>query len=500
VVLGPAAFGIEGVQVGALHLLPGILGDCHVGAAVGEGPARDFHVAQVVEVGCAVIGAEHHVSTVHAAVPRRDQGHRRPASRQFGSRGRGPSVAVAAGHYERAAADRGGDSTAAERAHAERQAVISELRRATGLAGRPRRAVADAERARVNVTRTIRAAIDRITAAAPIAGAHLQSSIRTGTACRYEPSAGGPSRWLPERTDRSLPIYASQVTPRKIGRRAMTASNLARNHTQPAVSLFGRLAGQLEGGPDQRPPLVLLHGLTFDSTMWDPARDALRAIDPGRQALVLDLPGHGRSPRWPSYDLDNIVDGVHQAVEEAELHSPVLVGHSYSAVVATTYAARHSARGVINVDQWLQMNPVAELIQSLAPQLRGPGFPAAWQIFQDSMHVELLPAAAQELVRSTCNPRQDLVTGYWREVIDTPAEEMAGRAETGMAAVRALRTPYLFVAGHEPEPGYRAWLQQKLPQVSIVVWPGSGHFPHLAHPGRFAKCMAGTGRWTTGQR
>ncbi len=75
-VLGPAAFCIEGVQAGVLHLLPGILGDCHVGAAVGEGPARDFHVAQVIEVECAVIGTEHHVSVVHAAVPRGNQGRR----------------------------------------------------------------------------------------------------------------------------------------------------------------------------------------------------------------------------------------------------------------------------------------------------------------------------------------------------------------------------------------------------------------------------------------
>lgn len=96
---------------------------------------------------------------------------------------------------ELAAADRAGDSMAGERAQKERQALIGELRRATGLAGRPRRAAAEAERARVNVTRTIRAAIDRIMLAAPIAGAHLQSSIRTGTACRYQPSAGGPDRW-----------------------------------------------------------------------------------------------------------------------------------------------------------------------------------------------------------------------------------------------------------------------------------------------------------------
>jgi hypothetical protein len=94
-----------------------------------------------------------------------------------------------------AAADRAGDGAAAERALDERQALVGELRRATGLAGRPRRTNADAERARVNVTRTIRAAIDRIALAAPVAGTHLQSSIRTGTLCRYQPAPGGPANW-----------------------------------------------------------------------------------------------------------------------------------------------------------------------------------------------------------------------------------------------------------------------------------------------------------------
>jgi len=100
VVLGPAPFGVEGVQVGVLDLLPGILGDRHIGAALGKGPARGFHVAQVVQLGRAVIGTEHRVSPVQAAVPRGDQGHRRMASRQFPSRGRRPSVAMAAGQYQ----------------------------------------------------------------------------------------------------------------------------------------------------------------------------------------------------------------------------------------------------------------------------------------------------------------------------------------------------------------------------------------------------------------
>ena len=93
------------------------------------------------------------------------------------------------------AADAAGDVDRAERAEAERQQILAELRRTTGLGGRARQTTAEAERARVNVTRTLRTAIERISATAPLAGAHLHRSVRTGLACRYEPAPGGPSRW-----------------------------------------------------------------------------------------------------------------------------------------------------------------------------------------------------------------------------------------------------------------------------------------------------------------
>ncbi|WP_306205013.1 hypothetical protein [Actinoplanes sp. RD1] len=91
-----------------------------------------------------------------------------------------------------AAADRAGDADGATRLAAERAALLDELRRATGLGGRGRRPSAEAERARVGVTRAVRTAIERIETVAPLAGAHLRASVRTGAMLRYQP---GPVRW-----------------------------------------------------------------------------------------------------------------------------------------------------------------------------------------------------------------------------------------------------------------------------------------------------------------
>jgi pimeloyl-ACP methyl ester carboxylesterase len=264
---------------------------------------------------------------------------------------------------------------------------------------------------------------------------------------------------------------------------------------QDSARLFARLAGDLNGDPDHRAPLILLHGLTFDRAMWRPALAELATIDPGRRVLTVDLPGHGRSPAWPSYDVEGIAEAVHRAALAAKLPPPVLAGHSAAAVIATVYAARYPARGVVNVDQWLQVEPAARLIQAHAGQIRGPGFAAVWEMFEASMDIELLPRPAQELLRSARYLRPDLITGYWEELLERPVADLAGDVAAVLAGLRTAKLPYLFIAGHDVEPDYRAWLGHVLPQARVAVWPGSGHFPHLAHPRRFAECLAATARW-----
>ncbi|HSO41146.1 MAG TPA: hypothetical protein VLT33_51825, partial [Labilithrix sp.] len=69
----------------------------------------------------------------------------------------------------------------------EREALLKELARATGLGGKPRRAGSPAEKARLNVTRTIRHAITHLSTALPELAAHLDESLATGVSCCYEP-------------------------------------------------------------------------------------------------------------------------------------------------------------------------------------------------------------------------------------------------------------------------------------------------------------------------
>ena len=88
------------------------------------------------------------------------------------------------------------DPVRAEQAHVEMEALLRELKRAVGLGGRDRPTGSDAERARVNVVRSLRRTISGITRQSPLLGTHLQESIRTGRYCIYLPEPGTNFSWF----------------------------------------------------------------------------------------------------------------------------------------------------------------------------------------------------------------------------------------------------------------------------------------------------------------
>lgn len=92
-----------------------------------------------------------------------------------------------------AEAEESADEAAAERSRDERDALLRELRVATGLGGRRRGLVDPVERARKAVSGRIRDSIEKIRSALPELARHLDQSITTGSFCTYCPPQ--PTRW-----------------------------------------------------------------------------------------------------------------------------------------------------------------------------------------------------------------------------------------------------------------------------------------------------------------
>lgn len=95
-----------------------------------------------------------------------------------------------------------------------------------------------------------------------------------------------------------------------------------------------------EGGKDDGPTLVLLHGYMGSKETWLPMAPSLT---PNFHVIIPDLPGWGRSTRIVDADYGYSAQAkrLHEFVEALHLGGIALAGHSMGGAIAGLYASEH---------------------------------------------------------------------------------------------------------------------------------------------------------------
>ncbi len=97
-------------------------------------------------------------------------------------------------------------------------------------------------------------------------------------------------------------------------------------------------------------PVLLLHGLSSTSHIWDLVAPLLASE---ARVIALDLRGHGQSDKPDGeYDLETIGGDVFDVIAGLEMDCPVIVGHSWGAHVALWVASKDALAcgGLVMVD------------------------------------------------------------------------------------------------------------------------------------------------------
>jgi pimeloyl-ACP methyl ester carboxylesterase len=89
-------------------------------------------------------------------------------------------------------------------------------------------------------------------------------------------------------------------------------------------------------------PIVLIHGNLVTGDDYNTSGVAERLLRTCR-VILFDRPGYGYSgrPRWRPWGPVGQAELLHKALRELGVEQPVLVGHSWGALVALAYAIRH---------------------------------------------------------------------------------------------------------------------------------------------------------------
>ncbi|MEM1153362.1 MAG: alpha/beta hydrolase [Pseudomonadota bacterium] len=87
---------------------------------------------------------------------------------------------------------------------------------------------------------------------------------------------------------------------------------------------------------------VFIHGSGMDHTIWTPfVRHFARH---GCNALAPDLPGHGRSQGRARRSISEISDWIISLLDELEIETTSITGHSLGSLIALNCAARYPSR------------------------------------------------------------------------------------------------------------------------------------------------------------
>jgi pimeloyl-ACP methyl ester carboxylesterase len=103
--------------------------------------------------------------------------------------------------------------------------------------------------------------------------------------------------------------------------------------------------------PNEQPSIVLVHGLSSNSLLWESA--AAELVRLGYHVVAIDLRGHGLSSKPDiGYDMRTVAGDVAALIEALDLNRPVVAGQSWGGNVVLELAHRHpnTTRGVCGVD------------------------------------------------------------------------------------------------------------------------------------------------------
>jgi 3-oxoadipate enol-lactonase len=238
----------------------------------------------------------------------------------------------------------------------------------------------------------------------------------------------------------------------------------------------------------QGPPLVFMHGLGWDHTLWRPA---MARFSEHYRVIAADTRGHGLSDKPPGpYSIDLFAADWHGLFSALGIQRPCIVGFSQGGMTAQAIAAKHprDVGPLFLVSTACRSDPsVREKLEERIKQSKIDGPIGAARIAAKSIFSAAFASAHPKVI-------EDFIA--WRAAMDQAPLIEATRAGYGFdlsGRLKAVSVPAKVVYGEEDvltPPAVVKQVAAALPAADLEGVPGAGHMVPVEQPDSFYKILA----------
>ncbi|WP_142847473.1 alpha/beta fold hydrolase [Telmatospirillum sp. J64-1] len=287
---------------------------------------------------------------------------------------------------------------------------------------------------------------------------------------------------------------------------------------EPPMGKFVEVAGMrlhyLESGRDRGgPPVVLLHGnmVSAEDFRLSGIHDM---IADDHRVIAFDRPGFGYSdrPRETIWSPRMQAALFRRAFEKMGLRTPVVVGHSWGAMVAMALALEHpqSVSGLVLLGGYFYPTLRADV-----PLLSAPLVPVVGDVMRYTLSPLIGRATMPSMVKAMFAPRpvpMRFTQGFPTSLCFRPWQIRAAAEDSATMIpwvaemqhrYHELRIPVTIMAGDQDKivdvNRHSMRLHQDIPHSELNVLPDAGHMLHYADPQRIAHAIHTVARALSGR-
>lgn len=230
-------------------------------------------------------------------------------------------------------------------------------------------------------------------------------------------------------------------------------------------------------------PLLILHGLFGTLDNW---QTLAKRLAEHYNVFLVDLRNHGRSPHSDQHDYDVMAEDVLRLVDELQIPTPAIMGHSMGGKVAMNYALKYPTRltKLIVVDIAPKAYPPHhdEIIDALQ------SVDLSTVTSRGDVDAQLAKSIKEESVRlflmKNLYRKEDNTFG-WRMNLDT-IEQNYENVAAAITSDIPFKKSTLFIKGGRsryilPEDVYSS-IEHLFTLVQVETIPDAGHWVHAEAP------------------